>query len=1363
MINTEELDKIIVGRVLPHIYAFSTNTIPNYLKVGDTYRPVDRRLNEWRHYYPQLDKLYDKAAVIDKVFFRDFAVHDFLKDKHARLEPNDLPMGVFYSREFFQGATPGDVDAAFADIEADYHNGTQKYKFYDIDNRLPENISYVRNQAFEPRPNQQATIDNFKMAISNGRTNLLMYAVMRFGKSFTAMCCAAEMSAKLVVITSAKADVLQEWKKTVESHMRFADYDFICSNDLSYQNDLISEKLKSGRRVVVFLTLQDLQGEDIKKKHFDLLKHNIDLLLIDETHFGVRTKKYGEVLRSRGVPKDIDDEISSEEKETLESYNQVIEKSLHAKIRIHLSGTPYKILMGSEFAKEDIIAFYQFTDIIDDQEKWNNEYGFNDEYAEWDNPYYGFPQMIRFAFNPNKSSMKKLDELKAAGVTYAFSALFQPKSIRKQLDGSHKQFIHEQEILDLLHVIDGSKDDNNLLGFLNYDKIKQGLLCRHIVIVLPYCASCDALQTLIETHRESFTNLKDYEIINISGVDAKKKNKTPKDIKDKISECETSDIKTITLTVNRMLTGSTVPEWDTMLYLKDTASAQEYDQAIFRLQNQYIKNYIDKDGNLIKYNMKPQTLLVDFNPQRMFVMQELKAQIYNVNTDKSGNTKARERLEKELKVSPIVTLNKDKIVEVSAADILKAISDYHNDRGIKDEALEIPVDLDILKFGKVFDVIKQENEIGSKAGLSTPAHKDKDNNGGDELDVPLPDKEPPAADSSKPLQEEIPDNETTSLTKKIQNYYTRILLFAFITKDYVSSLSDIVHIINNGDNVRIADNLGLDEEVLSIFSTKYNPWALSKLDYKIQDLSGLSHANEVDPIKRAEIALHKFGKLGDAIVVTPPNICDDMVALLPDNFLLDVAKSNGRILDIAGTAGEFAAALYKRFISLGVEQHTIANLIYTIPKSSICYELTRKMYEMLGLNAKNIAIHFNAFNLLTITKGKAVDYERIKSLLQQHKPFKDITLTDTPVEGDNMCIFNAVVGNPPYQSTAPGTSTSDLPIYHYFADMASVLAQKNILIMPARFLFNAGKTPKDWNKRMLEDTHIRVAMYETNTKNIFPDTEIPGGMSIIYRDNQTSFEPIGQFVPFEMLSQINTKIKSKNETSLMELIYSQNKFNLEALYLDYPELKNQLGSNGKDKRFRQIIMERYPNIFTTNKTNTNDIRVLGLINHKRAYRFIKRKYVEQESWLNAYKVFIPFSNGASGTLGDKPARLISKPVIGLPNDGITQTFIGMGEFSTKEEAENLLKYIQSKFARVLLGILKVTQGNKSDTWAEVPLQNFSSASDIVWTKSISAIDKSACEKYGCETINEIDAQLYDKYNLLPEEVQFIESMIQPME
>lgn len=74
---------------------------------------------------------------------------------------------------------------------------------------------------------------------------------------------------------------------------------------------------------------------------------------------------------------------------------------------------------------------------------------------------------------------------------------FKPKSIGRAEDGSHKLFVHEQEILELLEVIDGSKEDEELLGFLDYEKIKDGKMCRHIVIVLPYCASCDALEALI--------------------------------------------------------------------------------------------------------------------------------------------------------------------------------------------------------------------------------------------------------------------------------------------------------------------------------------------------------------------------------------------------------------------------------------------------------------------------------------------------------------------------------------------------------------------------------------------------------------------------------------------------------------------------------------------------------------------------------------------------------------------------------------------------------------------------------------------------------------------------------------------------
>lgn len=125
---------------------------------------------------------------------------------------------------------------------------------------------------------------------------------------------------------------------------------------------------------------------------------------------------------------------------------------------------------------------------------------------------------------------------------------------------------------------------------------------------------------MIKNNANKFKNLNGYEIINISGVDNPNRYKKPSDIKRAISNCEAEGKKTITLTVNRMLTGSTVPEWDTMLFLKDTSSPQEYDQAIFRLQNQYIKEYTSDNGKTIKFNMKPQTLLVDFDPDRVFVI-----------------------------------------------------------------------------------------------------------------------------------------------------------------------------------------------------------------------------------------------------------------------------------------------------------------------------------------------------------------------------------------------------------------------------------------------------------------------------------------------------------------------------------------------------------------------------------------------------------------------------------------------------------------------------------------------------------------------------------------------------------------------
>jgi Type III restriction enzyme, res subunit. len=148
---------------------------------------------------------------------------------------------------------------------------TGKYQFYD-ENHLPETYTYERKDDYKPRKNQQETIDKFKDAVAKKRKKLLMYAVMRFGKSFTSMCCADEIKAGFVVVVSAKADVKEEWKKTVESHKRFVQYEFATSANLKANKKFISESKKAGKKIVLFLTLQDLQGKEMKDKHNELLQ-----------------------------------------------------------------------------------------------------------------------------------------------------------------------------------------------------------------------------------------------------------------------------------------------------------------------------------------------------------------------------------------------------------------------------------------------------------------------------------------------------------------------------------------------------------------------------------------------------------------------------------------------------------------------------------------------------------------------------------------------------------------------------------------------------------------------------------------------------------------------------------------------------------------------------------------------------------------------------------------------------------------------------------------------------------------------------------------------------------------------------------
>lgn len=337
--------------------------------------------------------------------------------------------------------------------------------------------------------------------------------------------------------------------------------------------------------------------------------------------------------------------------------------------------------------------------------------------------------------------------------------------------------------------------------------------------------------------------------------------------------------------------------------------------------------------------------------------------------------------------------------------------------------------------------------------------------------------------------------------------------------------------------------------------------------------------------------------------------------------------------------------------------------------------------------------------------------------------------------------FDVVIGNPPYQNELTGTS--DKPIYNEFLDESYKIANKAIFITPGRFLFNTGKTPKKWNEKMLFDTHLKVSFYEQNSSKVFPSTDIKGGVAITYYDSTKEFGAIRTFTQFEELNSIINKVVSNNNkfVNITTFIFTSNRFNLKELFSEYPDFKNMIGSNGKEKRLTTSIFEML-NIFENNQNNKDQIEITGLVNLKRVNKFINSKFIEINSNLEKYKVILPKSNG-SGKLGEK----LSSPFIGKPNLGYTQTFISIGSFDSKDEAENVLKYIKTKFTRVMLGTIKVTQDNNRDTWKNVPMQDFTSKSDINWTKSISEIDK----------------QLYEKYNLNEEEINFIETKVKEME
>lgn len=1109
----------------PHIYAFRTKKVPDYLKIGYTDRPVSVRLKEWGQKYEEIEPVGEWLAKVKSekiseeelgVYFMDHAVHEFIKRKGPHyvgdIEDPHPPYNnetwkrdhseLYFSEEFFKNAKKKDVEGAIKKINDSY---PYNYTYYTAQKKIQVEKDYERGAVYEIRGTQQEVINNFKRVFCEPKNkedkhkNLLMYAVMRFGKTFTALCCARAMKARVVVVVSAKADVRTSWKENVQKPAQFGDYngqyEFVFVDDSKKnkysfrkftENGLSLQKLLNGeatedrklKNVVIFLTLQNLQKE--KERLNELRDLNIDLLIVDETHYGARGDRYGQVIGlSKASKMPEEKEVEKLRKDEQKLSNEINNLKFEFQCMLHLSGTPYHILADRE-SKEfkddnDIIGFFQYSDIMKEQKKWDEEnLNSKDPKPEWKNPYYGFPQMIRFAFNPGAECRKYLNNSDAK---FSLSELFAPCSIEKDSEKEYQKFKHRNEVLYFMKVLDGKKSDDEILSFLDYQKIKDCKLCQHIVMVLPYKSSCDAMEQMINqiSDQDGWNHWQEYEVLNVAGWNTKYK--TVEDVQKHISKIEEIRLqeenrlqedskikkKSITLTVNHMLTGVTVEEWDTMIFLKNSSSAQEYDQAIYRLQNTYVRDLKDNNGKMIgKINMKPQTLLVDFDPTRMFCMQ-MERSMMGALMKKSDNVE--QALKEDMKFSPIIVLNANKVSIVQPTDIVAAVRRYVADRNIIDEALSIPTDSVIFNNAALKDALQDTIAIDNKKGLILKPYE------GEGTDFQIPNNSElgttttsRSKGSNKKDAVNNDESEIDELKKKLATHIAFLLLYVFLSDTNIENIADLSKSIedsckNSVDNKRIFKHLNLDKRILRLLSSVdqntgaylYFNQAISDINAQKCEIAQLKKDQKVAEMEeKLAVALKKFNRMGNDEVVTPAKVAK---LLFEKTLKQKHVNAKTKFLDVASKQGEFSIALLKFYQNKVCKEN-----IYAIATSSIGYELTRKVFSLFDINTDQIFEE-----CYTCKKGSTA--------IKKFEFNKDMK-------------FDIVVGNPPYSGKGD-------PMY---MQIASVIYNNNLkddgvlsLIHPTALVENKYQENESYKKlkQKYERCKILDFYYDPQLRDMF--------------------------------------------------------------------------------------------------------------------------------------------------------------------------------------------------------------------------------------------------------------------------------------
>ena len=1177
----------------------------------------------------------------------------------------------------------------------------------------------------------EKTIKQFKK--SGGSHQMLWNAKMRFGKTLSTLEVVKRMNYNRSLILTHRPVVDSGW---------FEDYGkiFYDRNDFYYFSkknggdpteeenfhEMIHKADNNGMNdyhFIYFASIQDMRGSELVggkfAKNEEIFNINWDLIIIDEAHEGTQT----------------------------ELGKAVLSKCRKDNTRIlHLSGTPFNLM--DDFKDDEI---YTWDYVMEQRAK-----------AEWDkihqgdpNPYSVLPKLSIYTYNLGKLYPEYAD----ADIAFNFREFFR---VDKEGD-----FIHEVNVKQFLDLL--AKEDTDSNYPYSTEEYRQNF--RHSLWMIPGVKEAKALSKLLQEHPV----FSQFAIANVAGDgDEEEEEKEALKKVEKAIGSHPEDSYSITLSCGRLTTGVSVKPWTACFMLSGSfnTAASTYMQTIFRVQTPAV----------IGGKQKEECFVFDFAPDRTLKVIAETAKI----SSKAGKTtnNDREILGEFLNFCPIIGFEGSQMKVYNTEKMLGQLKKAYIERVVKngfedsylynDELLHMDK-LALEEFSKLKEIIGSTKAQGSTGDININAQGLTDEQY-ELLQMPEIREKPvreltPKQQEALACEKEIKKNRDTAISI-LRGISIRMPLLMY-GADLQKNLDGTEEAITLDNFCDLVDDLsweefmpkGVTKKIFGQFKKYYDSDVFRESGVKIREMARAADKLSIEErIERISSIFATFRNPDKETVLTPWRVVNMHLGkslggwcfydkdyneqilepeLIKQNEITnEVLKKNTHILEINSKSGLYALycaySVYRtrsklelgpkstREMEIDLWKKVLAENIFLICKTPMAKRIAqRTLAGFTGIKVN--ALYFE--DLVNQLKNKPENFINKVSKTNYWKK-----------DGNEDMKFDTIVGNPPYQIMATGDANGSDPIYHLFIDAACKLGEKVSFIHPARFLFNAGKTPKDWNEKMLNDEHYKVVQYWANSGDVFPTVDIKGGVAVTYWDKNKTFEKIGTFVAHEPLRTALEKVLAiKGFKSLTDSIYPQNKYEFSTLYKDYPHYKNIIGSDGADKRLRPNAFDKL-DIFTENQSK-GEIPIHGLIKNKRVIRFINSKYIEASENLDKYKVLVPKANG-SGAIGE----VLSTPMVGEPMVGYTGSFIGIGAFETQVEAENCMKYIKTKFARAMLGTLKVTQDNPRETWLNVPLQDFTANSDIDWSKSVSEIDK----------------QLYKKYGLSAEEISFIESKVREM-